>query len=97
MTPLLAKFLRSVYRKEPISGFLLILGATDAILGGVGGRWSLMSIGLIVALLGMAFRWRQGQQEAKNTATETARYMLPPSSSRPQLPLLINDKRRGQP
>ena len=97
MNPLLAKFLRSVYRKEPISGFLLILGATDAILGGVGGRWSLMSIGLIVALLGMAFRWRQGQQEAKNTARETARYMLPPSSSRPQLPLLINDKRRGQP
>lgn len=97
MNPLLAKLLRSVYRQEPISGFLLILGATDAVLGGVGGRWSLMSIGLIVALLGMAFRWRQGQQTQKNTATETARYMLPPSSSRPQLPLLINDKRKGQP
>ena len=97
MNPLLAKFLRSVYRKEPISGFILILGATDAILGGVGGRWSLMSIGLLIALLGIAIRWRQRQQTVKNVAPETARYMLPPSSSRPQLPLLINDKRRGQP
>lgn len=96
MNPLLAKFLRSVYLKEPISGFLLILGATDAILGGVGGRWSLFSIGLAIALLGMAFRWRQGQQKQKAPATETARYLLPPGSSRPELPLLINNKRRGQ-
>ena len=84
MNPLLAKFLRSVYRKEPISGFILILGATDAILGGVGGRWSLMSIGLLIALLGIIVRWRQRQQTAKSVAPETARYMLPPSASRPQ-------------
>lgn len=97
MNPLLAKILRSVYRKEPISGFLLILGATDAILGGVGGRWSLLSIGLAIALLGIVLRWRQEQQKTKTPATETARYLLPSSSSRPELPLLISNKRRGQP
>ena len=94
MNPLLAKFLRSVYRKEPISGFLLILGVTDAVIGGVGERWSLLSIGLVIALLGIAIRWRQGQKTSnKAIAVEPARYLLPPSSSRPQLPLLMSNKR----
>ena len=96
MNPLLAKFIRSVYRKEPLSGFLLILGVTDAVIGGVGERWSLLTIGLVVALLGMAMRWRQAAKTSdKAIATEPARYLLPPSSSRPQLPLLMsNNKRR---
>ncbi len=97
MNPLLAKFFRSVYRKEPISGFLLILGATDAVIGGVGEHWSLLSIGLVIALLGMAMRLRQGQKTSdKAIAVESARYLLPPSSSRPQLPLLMSNNKRRQ-
>lgn len=95
MNPLLAKFFRSVYRKEPISGFLLILGVTDAVIGGVGGHWSLLSIGLVIGLLSIAMRWRQGQRSSnKAIAVEPARYLLPPSSSRPQLPLLMSNKHR---
>lgn len=93
MNPLLARFLRSIYRKEPISGFFLFLGITDVLIGGVGGRWSLFSIGLIVAVLGIIMRWRQGQKVQKATVREPARNLLPPSSPRPPLPLLVSNKR----
>lgn len=98
MNPLLAKFIRSVYRKEPISGFLLILGLTDAVIGGVGERWSLLSIGLVIALLGIAVRWRQATKSSatKAIAVEPARYMLPPTSSRSPLPLLMSNNKRRQ-
>jgi hypothetical protein len=91
---LFARFLRSVYRKEPVSGFILILGATDALIGGLGGRESLLSIGLLIALLGAIMRWRQGEKKSKAIATETVRYYLPPGSTRQPLPLLTPSKRR---
>ena len=97
MNPQLAKFLRSVYRKEPISGFILILGVTDLIIGGVGGQWSLFSIGLIVALMGMTMRWQHGKRMRKvrkKVRVATSRYMLPPESSRTPLPLLTSKKPR---
>lgn len=93
MNPLFARFLRSVYRKEPISGFILILGATDALIGGFGGRGSLLSIGLFVALLGIIMRWRQSGKKSKAIATESAKYLLPPSSTRQPLPLLVNNNK----
>ena len=94
MNPLFARFLRSVYRKEPVSGFILILGATDALIGGLNGRGSLLSIGLIIALLGIIMRWRQGEKKSRAMATEPVRYMLPPSAPRKPLPLLTSSKQR---
>ena len=95
MNPLFARFLRSVYRKEPVSGFILILGVTDALIGGLNGRVSLLSSGLIIALLGVIMRWRQGEKKSTRAiATKPVRYMLPPSSSRKPLPLLTSSKQR---
>ena len=95
MNPLFARFLRSVYRKEPVSGFILILGLTDALIGGVNGRISLLSIGLLIALLGIVMRWRQGERKSTRAiATKPVRYMLPPSSPRKPLPLLTSSKQR---
>jgi hypothetical protein len=34
------------YRREPISSFLLTLGAVDMVLGGLDDRWVLFSLGL---------------------------------------------------
>jgi len=90
---LFARFLRVVYRKEPVSGFLLILGATDTLLGGLGGRVSLLSIGLFIALLGAIMRWQQGAKKSPAIATETVRYYLPPGSTRQPLPLLAPSKK----
>ena len=96
MNPLFAKFLRAVYRKEPVSGFILILGATDAVIGGLGGRGGLLSIGLLIALLGIAMRWRQGEKKSSysKVSTKPIKYLLPPGSSRQPLPLLLSSKRR---
>ena len=94
MNPLFARLLRAVYRKEPVSGFILILGATDALIGGLGGRGSLMSIGLLIALLGIIMRWRQKDRKSEAMATEPVRYYLPPGTSRQPLPLLTPSKRR---
>lgn len=95
MNPLFARFLRAVYRKEPISGFILILGMTDALIGGFGGRTSLLSIGLIIALLGIVMRWRQSERKsARATAPEPVKYLLPPGATRQPLPLLTSSKRR---
>ena len=94
MNFLLAKFLRSVYRKEPISGFILILGATDALIGGFGGRGSLLSLGLLIAMVGMIMRWQQGGKKSQEIVSEPVRNLLPPSSSRQPLPLLTSSKRR---
>ena len=94
MNPLFARFLRAVYRKEPVSGFILILGVTDALIGGLNGRGSLLSIGLFIALLGVIMRWRQGEKKSQAIATKPARYYLPPTPPRKPLPLLTSSKRR---
>ena len=94
MNPLFAKLFKSAYRKEPISGFIVILGVTDAVIGGVGGQISLFSIGLLITLLGIAVRRLQIRKFQTISMTRTARYRLPPSSSRQPLPLLIRKKHR---
>jgi len=97
VNPLFAKFFRAVYRQEPVSGFILLLGATDALIGGFGGKGSLLSIGLLIALLGIIMRWRQGEKKPQRVSSQDkqAQYLLPPDSSSGQpLPLLIGSKRR---
>jgi len=93
VNPLFARFLRAVYRKEPVSGFILILGATNALIGGFGGQGSLLSIGILIALVGVIMRW-QGTKKSQAIATEPVKYYLPPGQSRQPLPLLSSSKRR---
>jgi hypothetical protein len=92
MNALLPKLWRSAYRKEPISSFILIVGSVDAVIGGIGQRWSLLSIGITLALIAVVLRVLQTQKNQTATVKSTARYVLPPSTSRPPLPLLVNDK-----
>ena len=95
MNPLFARFFRAVYRKEPVSGFILILGATDALIGGLDGRGGLLSVGLLIALLGIIMRWRQGSKKSQDIVTpQPVKYLLPPGSTRQPLPLLMSSKHR---
>lgn len=94
MNPFFARFLNSIYRKEPISGFLLILGLTDAVLGGVGGRWSLFSVGFMLAFFAIVIRTLQEKKIQAVRQERPMRYQLPPAISNPPLPLLISKKRR---
>lgn len=94
MNALWPRFLKSAYRKEPISSFIIIIGAVDAVIGGVGERWSLLTFGLMMVLLAVAVRWWQSQRRETELAEQPVTHFLPPSSSRPALPILSTSKRR---
>ena len=94
MNALWPRFLKSAYRKEPISSFILIVGAVDAVIGGIGERWTLLSFGLALILMAAGLRWWQIQKAQAVLAEEAARHFLPPSSSRPPLPMLTSEKHR---
>ena len=94
MNPFFARFLSSVCRKEPLSGFLLILGGTDLLLGEMGGRSGLLSWGLFIVLLGLGIRKLQARKVKLKIAKQKrrySRYQLP-SSGRQPLPLLVRKK-----
>ncbi|HEY9599238.1 MAG TPA: hypothetical protein V6D33_16360 [Cyanophyceae cyanobacterium] len=94
MNALWPRILKSAYRKEPISSFIVIVGAVDAVIGGVGERWTLLSLGLMMVMLAVAVRWWQSQRRETNLAEQPVTHYLPPASSRPVLPMLSSTKRQ---
>ncbi len=89
--------MRTTYRKEPISSFILTVGTVDAVIGGVDGQWSLMGLGCAVVALAIALRWRLAsfrQTESIMEPRSPIRY-LPEQSSRPSLPMLMTKKKGG--
>jgi len=94
MNALWHRFVKSAYRKEPISSFIIIVGAVDALIGGFGERWSLLSFGLLMVVLAAAFRWWQTQPKETELAQSRIMPILPPASSRPPLPMLSVTKRQ---
>ncbi|MFM1843587.1 MAG: hypothetical protein RLZZ490_2330 [Cyanobacteriota bacterium] len=90
----LPRLVKGFYRREPISSFVLIMAAVDIVLGGVDGKWSLFSVGIVVAFLGLGIRWWQGQKTEAIAVGQAPRRYLPPSpSSRPPLPMLTKQRR----
>lgn len=94
MNALVPRFLKSAYRKEPISSFIVIVGAVDAVIGGVDQQWTLLSLGLVMMLSAGILRWWQIQKAQAVLAEEIPRRFLPPSSSRQPLPMLTSEKHR---
>ena len=92
MNALFLNFLKKTYRKESVSSFILIFGAVDAVIGGVGGQWTLLSFGLSMVLASVILRWYKLQQAEAVVTDKPSRYFLPPSQSRPPLPLLTKKK-----
>lgn len=97
MNAAFVRILRSAYRKEPISSFILIVGAVDAVIGGVGDRGSLLAFGVGAVGLAIALRWLIVQRHAPETPAEAAQYYLPPQPSRPPLPSLSASERKNRP
>ena len=94
MNALFLNFFKKTYRKESVSGFIFILGAVDAVIGGVGGRWTLLSFGLLMVLTSALLRWYKLHKAETVVTKKSPRYVLPPSSSRPPLPVLTKNKSR---
>lgn len=94
MNGLWPRFLKSAYRREPISSFILTVGAVDAVIGGVGDRWPLLTIGLGTVAGAIALRWWKIQRSQVEPAERSAIHYLPSRSSRPQLPTLSVSRKR---
>ncbi|NJL35889.1 MAG: hypothetical protein HC899_03375 [Leptolyngbyaceae cyanobacterium SM1_4_3] len=88
MNLLSSRMLKSAYRKEPISSFIITVGAVDAVIGGVGDRLSLMLLGVGVVGVAIAFRWWKIRQSKTEFSSGAPIHYLPGHSSRPQLPTL---------
>jgi hypothetical protein len=89
------RFIKSAYRKEPISSFVLIMGAVDAVIGGVGSRGTLLALGLMMVLGAIAMRWLQTQGRATAAFEEAPVRYLPMGKAQPPIPQLSHEKRRS--
>mgnify|MGYP005839259695 CR=1 FL=1 len=85
---IIPRFFKVAYRKEPLSSFILVIGAVDAVIGGVGQRWTLLSLGVFTVVIAMLVRWLQKQQAQAIVPQRVNRKMLPPSAVDVPLPAL---------
>jgi hypothetical protein len=81
MNVTLAQKFKSIYRKEKISAFIFTVGAMDAILGGFSERWTLLSLGILLVIIGGWMRWLQLQKTNKTVSFPAPRRYLNPSRS----------------
>jgi hypothetical protein len=66
--------------REPLSSFVLTLGAADMVIGGVGDRLSLFLLGLTVAGIGLLLRWASLKRQPSLEPNLETR-LLPPATS----------------
>jgi hypothetical protein len=103
MNAIFPTVLKRLYRKEPISSFIIVVGAVDAVLGGVNEVGTLMILGLLTSGLAIGYRWWCIQQaesrfdpaQAKQRQRKSKQLYLPPSANRIPLPNLDNRQSRG--
>jgi hypothetical protein len=95
MNAIFPTVLKRLYRKEPISSFLIVVGAVDAVLGGVNEIGTLMILGLLTSGAAVGYRWWCIQQSETALTRKSKQLYLPPSSNRSPLPNL--DSRRQPP
>ncbi|AFY95089.1 hypothetical protein [Chamaesiphon minutus] len=103
MNAIFPTVLKRLYRKEPISSFIIIVGAVDAVLGGVNELGTLMILGLLTSGVAIGYRWwciqqaenRSGVPNLRQRQRKSKQLSLPPSSHRSPLPDL--DTRRRPP
>lgn len=90
------KLLKSTYRKERLSSFLVIAGAVDAAIGGIDGRWSLLTFGIGTVGAAIALRWWLLQRSQEELPQPAPKLYLPPQSSSTALPMLKPSKRTSR-
>jgi len=88
-----SRMFKTVYWKEPITGFVLTAGAVDVAIGGIDGSISLVVFGLSAVGVAIALRLWQSQKRTPDVQERVAIHALPPSSSRPSLPMLSMAKK----
>ncbi len=88
MNAIFPTVLKRLYRKEPISSFIIVVGAVDAVLGGVNEVGTLMILGLLTSGIAIGYRWWCIQQAETRFDRKSKQLYLPPSENRTPLPNL---------
>jgi hypothetical protein len=96
MNAIFPTVLKRLYRKEPISSFIIVVGAVDAVLGGVNEVGTLMMLGLLTSGVAIGYRWWCVQQaesrldltQDRQRQRKSKQLYLPPSSNQTVLPNL---------
>ena len=96
MNAIFPTFLKRLYRKEPISSFIIIVGAVDAVLGGVNEAGTLMILGLLTSGMAIGYRWWCIQQ-SETGAERKSKQLYLPSADLNRSPLPDLDRRRHPP
>jgi hypothetical protein len=96
MNAIFPTVLKRLYRKEPISSFILIVGVVDAVIGGMNELSTLMMLGLLTSGVAIGYRWWCIQQSESESERKVKQLYLPSQSS-DRTPLPNLDSRRRPP
>ena len=92
MNAIFPTVLKRIYRKEPISSFIVIIGAVDAVIGGMNEIGTLMILGLLTSGVAIGYRWWCIREAEVKYHKKPKQLYLPPQSERTPLPNF--DRRR---
>jgi hypothetical protein len=91
------RLLKSAYRKDPLTSFIVTVGVVDAAIGSIAASGSLLAFGLGTTGAAIALRCWQSYRSGGEAPAPAPEYYLPPHSSRPQLPVLNNVSKKNPP
>lgn len=94
MNTLWSKFFRAPYRRDPVSSFILTVGAVDAVIGGVDTHWPLFLLGMGAIGTGVAIRWWKAQPPLIDRSSQATPRYLPANTAGPTLPTLQPQRKR---
>ena len=101
MNPVLPRFSKLSYRREPVISVLITMGIVDALIGGFDDSWSLFLVGLGTTGMALVCRWWRNQQcqplaPEPLVQQQQQQYYLPPqpTSSTSTLPMLTIPKKK---
>ncbi|NJL91587.1 MAG: hypothetical protein HC916_18745 [Coleofasciculaceae cyanobacterium SM2_1_6] len=88
----MAKFLRSTYRREPVTSFVITMALMELVIGGFEQEWSLLGVAGFMTVGAIVFRYRSRRDLRSVTSDLSQRpeYYLPPAPPRPVLPRLTD-------
>ncbi len=88
------KLLRSTYRREPVTSFVITMALMEFMIGGFEQEWSLLGVAGVMTVGAIVLRYRQGSRRDLRSVTsdlhQRPEYYLPPSNPRPILPRLTD-------
>ena len=83
MNAIFPTVLKRLYRRERISSFIIIIGAVDAVLGGVNELGGLLILGLLTSGVAISYRWWCIRASESKYDQKSKQLYLPPAQRNP--------------